>query len=75
MGVTCREKAELALYKLRDVSKIWYTQWKDNRPEELCPIVWEEFKEDFLGKYFLNEKKEVKVVAFINLKQGNISVE
>ena len=74
-GVTYREKPELASFQLRNVSQISYTQWKDNRPEELCPIVWEEFKEDFLGKYFLNEKKEVKVVAFINLKQGNISVE
>ena len=31
MGVTSREKAELASYQLRDVSQIWYTQRKDNR--------------------------------------------
>ena len=34
MGVICREMAELASYQLRDVSIIWYTQWKDNKPEE-----------------------------------------
>ena len=28
MEVTCREKGELASYQLRDVSQIWYTQWK-----------------------------------------------
>ena len=38
MGVTSREKVELASYQFRDVSQIWYTQWKDNRPEESGPI-------------------------------------
>ena len=41
MEVTCREKGELASYQLRDVSQIWYTQWKDYRPEESGPIEWE----------------------------------
>ena len=31
-GVTSREKAELALYQLREVSQVWYIKWKDNRP-------------------------------------------
>ena len=38
MGVTSRDKAELASCQLRDVSQIWYTQWKDNRLEESGPI-------------------------------------
>ena len=38
MGVTSREKAELDSYQSEDVSQIWYTQWKDNRPEESGPI-------------------------------------
>ena len=33
VGVTSREKAELDPYQLRDVSQIWYTLWKYNRPE------------------------------------------
>ena len=52
MGGTSWEKAELALYQLRDVSQIWYNQWKDNRPEGSVPIEVGEFKEDFLGMYF-----------------------
>ena len=52
MGVSPQVKEELSSYQLRDVSKIWYTQWKDNRKEESGPIEWKEFKEDFLGKYF-----------------------
>ena len=73
--VTLREKAELASYQLKDVSQMWYTQWKGNRPEDSGPIYWEEFKEVFLGKYFLREMREVKVEEFINLKQANMSVE
>ena len=38
MGVTSREKAELDSYQLRDVSQMWYTQWKYNRPVEASPF-------------------------------------
>ena len=38
MGVTSMEKAELGLFQLREVSQVWYTQWKDNRPVESGPI-------------------------------------
>uniref|UniRef100_UPI003395BA5F hypothetical protein n=1 Tax=Acinetobacter baumannii TaxID=470 RepID=UPI003395BA5F len=34
----------------------------------------EEFKKAFLEKFFLNERREMKVEEFINLKQGNMSV-
>ena len=46
MGVTSRDKTELTSYQLRDVSKIWYTQWKDYRPEESGSI--EEYSLKFL---------------------------
>ena len=38
-------------------------------------IEWEAFKDDFLGKYFAHERRVLKVEAFINLRQGNMSVE
>ena len=38
MGFTSMDKEELALYQLRDVSQILYTQWMDNRPESLGTI-------------------------------------
>ena len=28
MGVTSRKKAELDSYRLREVSQVWYTQWR-----------------------------------------------
>ncbi|XP_049359583.1 uncharacterized protein LOC125824280 [Solanum verrucosum] len=75
MGVSFREKAELASYQLKEVAQIWYTQWKANRLEKAGPIEWEEFKESFLGKYFPLEKRECKIEDVINLRQGNMSVE
>ena len=60
---------------MRDVSKIWYTKWKDNRNEGSGPIEWEEFKKDFLGMYFPLERREIKVEVIINIKKGNMSVE
>ncbi|XP_015084140.1 uncharacterized protein LOC107027498 [Solanum pennellii] len=74
IGVTYREKAELCSYQLRDVSHIWYTQWKDNRPEISGPIEWDEFKEAFPGMYFPQDRREIKVEESINLKQRNMSV-
>ena len=54
---------------------MWYTKLKGNRPVESGPIEWDEFKEAFLGNYFPRERREAKVQEFINLKEGNISVE
>ena len=31
MGVTSWKKAELSSYQCREVSQVWYTQWKNNR--------------------------------------------
>ncbi|TMW95792.1 hypothetical protein EJD97_008332 [Solanum chilense] len=44
-------KEERASYQLRDVTKIWYTQRKDNQPEGSGPIELEEFKEAILGMF------------------------
>ena len=75
IGVTSMEKAEFASYKMREVAQVWYTQWKANRTVDSGPIEWEEFNEAFLGKYCPGERREVKVEEFINLKQGNMSIE
>ncbi|MCI84713.1 pol polyprotein, partial [Trifolium medium] len=37
-------------------------------------IVWEIFKREFLRKYFPADVKNKKVVEFMELKQGNMSV-
>ncbi|XP_069145434.1 uncharacterized protein [Solanum lycopersicum] len=75
MGVSSKEKAELASYQLREVDQECYTRWKYNSLVESGPRGWEEFKEAFLGKYFPRERREVKAEEFNKFRQGNMSVE
>ena len=65
----------MALFQLKVVAKLWYSQWKGNRLVVFGPIRWEEFKEAFLGKYFPCERREMSVEGLINLNQGNTRVE
>ena len=37
-------------------------------------MTWEMFKKDFLYRFFPMDKREAKVVEFINLLQGGMSV-
>ncbi|TMX03197.1 hypothetical protein EJD97_017732 [Solanum chilense] len=73
MGVTFREKVELALYQLRDVNRIWYTQRKDNTSEESGPIELEEFNESFLGFKKRDQTQEEPKSAKVKLEKGGSS--
>ena len=74
MGVSSSEKVVLATYRLLDVAKTWYIQWRDNRPLRGGPVTWEIFRVTFLDRFFLRVMKEGKVTEFINLCQGGKSV-
>ena len=74
MGLATSEKAELATYQLKDVAQAWYVQWSDNRPLRGKHKTWEVFKKTFLDRFFPREKREAKVVEFINLRQGGMSM-
>ncbi|XP_049363332.1 uncharacterized protein LOC125828072 [Solanum verrucosum] len=75
MGVTPREKAELASYQLKDVATLWFEQWRDERPIVADPIDWGVFKTTFLDRFFPLELTEQKLVEFMNLRQGYMSVK
>ena len=74
MGLSTSEKAELATYQLKDVAQSWFVPWKDNRPLRSVPMTWEIFKKAFLDQFFPREMREAKVVEFIRLRQGGMSV-
>ena len=74
MGLSTSEKAELDTYQLKDISQVWYGKWRNNRPLGGCAVTWEIFKKDFLDRFFPREMRETKVVEFINLHQGGMSV-
>ena len=74
MGLSTSEKVELATYQLKVVSQTWYVQWRDNRSLRGGLVTWEVFKNDSLDRLFPMEKREAKVVNFINLYQGGMRV-
>ena len=74
MGLSTSKKAELTTYQLKDVAQAWFVQWRDNRPLRGGHLTWEIFKKTFLNQFFPREMREAKVVEFINLCQGGMSV-
>lgn len=75
MGVSAVESAELAVYQLKDVANTSYKQWKSEKPDDAGPIEWKEFVTVFLDRFFPLELREAKVLEFINLRQGNMTVK
>ena len=74
MGFSTSENAELVTYKLKEAAQAWYVQCRDIRPLRGGPVTWEMLKKTFRDRFFPREKKEDKVVDFINLRQGGMSV-
>ena len=54
---------------------IFGTQLKKNKVTDAAPIIWECFSETFLDKFFPLELRETKAREFMNLKQGNMTVQ
>ena len=75
MGVTPTKKVELAAYQFKGVAQVWFEQWKEERVVDAGPLGWEKCKTDFLDRFFPLEMREIKVLEFINLHQGNMSVK
>ncbi|XP_069146888.1 uncharacterized protein [Solanum lycopersicum] len=75
MQVTWNYRVELASYQLKDVAHIWYTQLKENRGANAAPITWEFFSETFLYSFFPINLREAKAQQFMNLRQGNMTVQ
>ncbi|WMV50145.1 hypothetical protein MTR67_043530, partial [Solanum verrucosum] len=51
MGVSPREKAELAAYHLKDVAQVWHEKWKEERSIRAVPVDWGVFKMAFLDRF------------------------
>ena len=74
MRFSTSEKAELATYQLKDVAQAWYVQWRVYRTLRGCPVTWEILKKAFIDQFFPRNMRKAKVVEFINLRQGGLSV-
>ncbi|MCI80537.1 pol polyprotein, partial [Trifolium medium] len=74
MGCTEENKTTLGVYVLREEANVWWRNVKLRLGVEGVVILWEVFKREFSRKYFPVDVKNKKVIEFMELKQGNMSV-
>ncbi|GAU16878.1 hypothetical protein TSUD_368270 [Trifolium subterraneum] len=72
----CANENKLALgtYVLREEANQWWKNAKLRLGDRGVDITWEMFKREFFNNYFPADVKNKKVVEFMKLEQGNMSV-
>ena len=65
-------KIRLATFQLEGESQVWWDWVKASRNFEA--MIWEEFRELFMGKFFLASDRHAKAQEFLELKQGMMTV-
>ncbi|KAK2420705.1 hypothetical protein QL285_031409 [Trifolium repens] len=68
------QKVTLGTYMLHEDASYWRRNASQRLRFGNTVITWESFKREFLVKYFPSDIRNRKVVEFMELKQGNISV-
>ncbi|MCI38848.1 hypothetical protein A2U01_0060077, partial [Trifolium medium] len=67
-------KVTLGSYVLHDEADYWWGNVNQRLGAGGALITWAMFKREFLIKYFPADERNRKVVEFMELKQGNMSV-
>ena len=65
-------RIKLVAFQLESESQEWWDWVKASR--NLVAMAWEEFRELFMGKYFLASARYAKAREFLELKQGTMTV-
>ena len=65
-------RIRLVAFQLEGESQVWWDLVKSLR--NLKAMIWEEFRELFMGKYFLAFAQQAKAREFLELKQGTMTV-
>ena len=68
------QKVTLGTYMLHEDASYWWRNACQRLGFGNTVITWESFKREFLVKYFPSDIRNRKVVEFMELKQGNMSV-
>ncbi|CAJ2661920.1 unnamed protein product [Trifolium pratense] len=74
MNISCMIKFVLGTYKLREEADYWWNNANQRLGVGGVMVTWAMFKREFLIKYFPADVKNRKVIEFMELKQGNMSV-
>ena len=62
----------LVAFQVEDESQVWWDWVKASK--NLEAMIWEEFRELFMGKYFLTSARHTKTREFLELKQGTMTM-
>lgn len=77
-GYTEEQKGLCVGYLFQGLATQWWTlKWKLLKSElgSLVAVSWECFKKEFYDRYFLSSRGKLKAREFVNLVQGNMTVE
>ena len=65
-------RIRLATFRLEGESQIWWDWVRVSR--DLETTTWGDFRELFIGKFFLTSARHAKAREFLELKQGNMTI-
>ncbi|TYK18678.1 pol protein [Cucumis melo var. makuwa] len=69
------EKVQCAVFFLEDRGTAWWETAERMLGGDVSKITWEQFKENFYAKFFSANVKHAKLQEFLNLEQGDMTVE
>ncbi|KAK2436271.1 hypothetical protein QL285_021273 [Trifolium repens] len=74
MGCTEEQKVVLGTYMLRDDADYWWKHASLRCGTGGLALTWTMFKREFLNRYFPMDVRNRKVIEFMELEQGNMTV-
>ncbi|KAA0066509.1 gag-protease polyprotein [Cucumis melo var. makuwa] len=69
------QKVQCVVFFLEDRGTAWWETAERMLGEDVSKITWEKFKESFYAKFFSASVKYAKQQEFLNLEQGDMTVE
>ncbi|KAA0051865.1 gag-protease polyprotein [Cucumis melo var. makuwa] len=69
------QKVQCAVFFLEDRGTAWWETAERMLGGDVSKITWEQFKENFYAKFFSVNVKHAKLQEFLNLEQGDMTVE
>lgn len=69
------QKVQCAVFLLRERAAIWWQSVERMLGGNVNQITWDQFKESFYAKFLPSSLRDAKRQEFINLKQGQMTVE
>lgn len=74
MVCTDEQKLLFGTHMLSEKDEYWWGSGCQSLEEEGTKITWENFKKEFLKKYFMDDVHSKKEIEFLQLNQGNVIV-